>query len=177
MAEKREMTEEVRRQLAGHMCFSNESTTDFPPSMYLKHKQKFNEKTNELEDTLEYEVAEDLHGYFPTFQLRSFTKGEYEKSHRISEEIRLDKNSEHIADRIPKIRELARVITMGWTDFYDPGKNEVVTYKSDPQGGCDKDLFRMVTDGRANEIYMYGCRMSGIFQGEKLSLRLPQQSE
>ena len=171
MGERREMTEALRKQLAGHMCLSNDSTTDFPPLLYVKHKQKYNEKTQEVEEQAEYEIPEDLFGYFPTFTLRSFTKAEYEQSHKISAEIRADKDSTKTHERVPKIRELARAVTMGWTNFWDPGKKEDVVYKADSSGGCDKELFRMVPDGRANEIYTYVCQMSGIFPGEKISLK------
>lgn len=35
MAEKRVMTDELQRQLAGFIGFSNESKIDFPPQEYL----------------------------------------------------------------------------------------------------------------------------------------------
>ena len=171
MAERREMTEELRRELAGHMSFSSEATVEFPPSAYLKHKQKPNEATGEFEDLPEFEIAEDLHGYFPTFVLRSFTKAENDKAERLICELRAEGAKSRTYDLNPKIRELARAATTDWRDFYDPAKKDFVAYKADPQGGCDREIFRLVTDGRVSEIFYYILRMSGIFPGEKLSLR------
>jgi hypothetical protein len=171
MGERREMTEELRKQLAGYLPFSNEATIDYPPSMYMKHVAKWDEEKQEFIDTPEFTVPLDLHGYFPTFTLRCFNKGEYTQAHKLMAEIREDKENKNFIDRLPKNRELVRAVVVGFKNMWDLGTMKDTDYVADPSGGCGKALFEKVPDWMITSMLFYVYRLSGITPGEQLSLK------
>lgn len=169
MGERRELTAEERVKLAGYMPFSNDATIEYTPEFFLRKKLgEFDPIKNEFVQSNEYEVPD---GYRPTFILRCFTKAEYDKAQLLLQEARLDKDSIKAAERLPKTKELLRVVVMGWSDLWDLGKMEMLPYKADSAGGCDKELFNKIPDWIFMDLQSYVYRLSGITPGERLSLK------
>jgi hypothetical protein len=174
MGERRELTAEERRNLAGYLPFSNEATIEYTPVFFLRRQERWDVKKEQsvtiTEDgqDMPYLVPD---GYRPTFTLRCFTKAEYDKAQALLQDARLDKDNARAVERLPKTKELLRAVVMGWVDLWDLGKMEMLPFKADPAGGCDKVLFDKVPDWIFTDLQSYVYRLSGITPGERLSLK------
>lgn len=158
--EKRVMTEDLRRKLAGFISFSNDATIDFPPEEYLEKDKDEN-----------FTIPQDLHAYFPTYAIRCYTVAENEIARGIIDAVQEDTEHKNIEERFKSIREIVRVVISGWKNNFDLGTLRQIEYKKDPQGGCDKELFEKIPDWQIWPIFSFANKISCITLGEKLSLK------
>jgi hypothetical protein len=160
MAEKRVMTDELQRQLAGFIGFSNESKIDFPPQEYL-----------DKDESGKLEIAEDLIGYFPTYTLRGFTKAEKTDYDSIIRETIADKEGVGSKERDDRFKNLARICILGMKNNYDLGLKKNVEYVADPTGGMNAEQFEKIPSGRVQKIIHFISKISLLLPGEKISLK------
>jgi hypothetical protein len=162
------MTDEIRKRLAGYLPFSPSATIDFVPEMYLGKTRKWNYKTETFEDTETDCVPEEFR---PTFTVRCFNKGEYDKSKKILVDYKNEKDDSKKIDLERQMKELLRPVVMGWKNLIDLGTMQLIEYKGDPSGGCDKSVFESLIEDILKDINLYVNRLSGITPGERLSLK------
>jgi hypothetical protein len=158
--EKRVMDEKTRRELAGHLGFSNDSTIDLPPEEYLEK-----DKDGELD------VPEDLIGYFPTYTVRSFTKAEKTAYDAIIKESIADTERKNTKEINAKLENLIRSCIMNVKNNFDMGTLQIVPYKPDPSGGMDVDQFDKIKSAYISSISSFILKLSLLLPGEKLSLK------
>jgi hypothetical protein len=168
MGERIEMTDELRKQLAGCLPFSNDATTMYTPEFFLQKKVDWKDsaKTEIVEG--EYVIPD---GYRPVFEVRCFKKDEYDNAHKIMQEERNDKEHLHTIERLPKIRESIRKVVKGWTDLWDIGKMEQIPFVADADGGADKLLFEKMPDPVLLALQDYVYKISGLKKADYLSLK------
>jgi hypothetical protein len=157
MSQNRVMTEELRKQLAGYLPFSNEAVIGFTPQAFL------------LKDVKDkFRIPEQFH---PIFSVRCFTKSEYEEAKKILHEELSDKDKKGESETFQKTRDLVRKVVTGFKNLWDIGTMMEISYKSDPAGGCDKALWDKIPDFIYYEIRNYVHQISGITPGELVSLK------
>jgi hypothetical protein len=162
------MTEELRKQLAGFLPFSKDATADFIPEMYLKKKAVWDKEKGEFVDTDEDCVPSEFR---PTFTVRAFNKAEYDKSKKLLAEYRNEKDDAKKLEIESQMKALLQPVVMGWKNLLDIGKMQLVEFKADPAGGCDKALFENLLEGTLRDILEYVNMLSGVTPGERLSLK------
>jgi hypothetical protein len=160
MAEKREMTEEIRREMLGWLSFSPDSTIDFAPKDYLPKNAEG-----------KIEARDELLPYFATYQIRSFKKGENILAQKLRAELMADKENKNLFEHFQRMRDLVRPCIMGSRDNFDLGTMKEDTYRPDPQGGMDKAQFDKIPDIYIWPMWGFINRISGITPGESLSLK------
>jgi hypothetical protein len=176
MSERRVLTSEEKKKLAGYLKFSPDTTFELTPAMYMAHKTKWDETTGEAVELPEFEVDSAYHEFLPSFTLRSMTKSEYDTAQKMIQEEREDKAGKRTLELAIKTREFVRGFVMGWKNLFifDTTGEKEILFKADPSGGADKDLWNnqnAVPDFHYLNIRNQVYRMSGISQGERLSLK------
>jgi hypothetical protein len=95
--------------------------------------------------------------YIPVFTIRSFTQAEAQQF----------KSSQNEAT----LKNLVRVCLMGWVNLFDAGTKEEISYRSDPAGGCDKNLFEQLPEFYSASLLKNVMKISGLSTIEALGLK------
>lgn len=147
------MSDEVRQKLLGRCPFNTSSTIDYTPEIFL----------TKTEDG-EYELEEE---YRPVFLVSSFNK---QDAIDVSNSSIKAKDGKDANEYVKDITERARKCTKGWKNLYDPGTMQPIDYKTDINGGADKDLFNALPLQVIQEIFVFISGISGLKNFERSGL-------
>jgi hypothetical protein len=168
MGTRQELTEDLRKQLAGYLPFSPSASIAYTPAFFLRKKEAWSAEKKQFVTLEEFLIPD---GYRPTFTLRPFTKEEYDEASKIMHEEVLDADNKGMLELAAKTKELVREVILGWKDFFDIGTLQEIEYKG--TAGVDKDLWTSarMPDWVYSDLRNYVYRLSGITPGERISLK------
>ena len=176
MSEKRVLTEEMRKALAGYLPFSPNASIEYTPPFFTKRQERWDEIKKEFVNKdekgtdLPFLIPEDFQ---PVFTVRSFSKAEYDEAGKIIHEEIMDKENKNLIDIASKTKETVRKVIVGWKKFIDIGTLQEIEFKADVVGGVDKTLWEStrMPDWVYRDIRNFVYRLSGVTAGEKISLK------
>jgi hypothetical protein len=168
MGVRQELTDDLRKQLAGYLPFSPSASIDYTPAFFLRKKEAWSDEKKQFVSLEEFLIPD---GYRPTFTLRPFTKEEYDEAGKVMHAEVLDVDNKKLLDNAAMTKELVRKVILGWKDFFDIGSLQEIEYKGG--NGVDKDLWvsTRLPDWVYSDLRNYVYRLSGITPGERISLK------
>lgn len=150
---KRILDDETRALLLGDLPFNPSSTIPFTPKQFLK---KGSDGAFLLSDE-----------FMATFILKGMSKQDRVNSRKLV--LKVQKGSLDNKDN-EKLIELVRCNVVGWENVFDLGTKEEMVFKSDSEGGCDKDSFDRIPEAITGQIFFELARISGLLDTTMLSL-------
>jgi hypothetical protein len=176
MGEKRVLTDEMRKQLAGYLPFSPSASIEYIPSFFLRRNERWDAKEEKFVNKDEKGALLDFLipvSFQPVFTVRPFTKSEYDEAGKLMHEEVLDKDNSKLLDTMAKTKELVRKVILGWKNFVDLGTLEEVDFKADSVSGVDKSLWdsSRMPDWVYSDLRAFVYRLSGVTAGERISLK------
>ena len=147
------MTKELREQMLGLLPFSTDAKLEYTPAPYTM-------KRTQADGTETDAVPEE---YRPSFTLRRMTRKELDTMKTLTKNKKVEDDT---------LCDIVANIVLGWENLWDLGTNQIIPYKADPNGGCDRELFRSsVPSPIIADLAMCMIRMNGILGTEHLSLK------
>ena len=143
------MDEALRQKLLNRLPFNRDVTIDYTPRPYLTK-----ELDAEGKETDEYEIPED---YRPVFKCRPFSVAEKQR-------VSLGKKEEK------ELLEITRANILGVEKLYDAGTMDLISYKADPKGGMDRDLFDSLPTMVIRDLFVFISSISGLSPYERSGL-------
>lgn len=148
------MSEEIRKKLLNRLPFSRSTTIDYTPKAYLtKELDKDGNETNK------YEIPDK---YRPVFTLRPFSmqqRKDLEESKKENDKVYADNMDLAVRTNITNVKKL-----------YDAGTLMPIEFKSDPDGGMDKDQYDSLPVIIRMQLFFYMGDISGMSYNERASL-------
>jgi hypothetical protein len=149
---KRNIPEEIKKQLAGTVPFSSSGTVDFIPSIYK-------------------DVPKE---YKAVFKVSPYTQDEISEFRKLMNIVIEKPSDEDVLEAYQSLAELLRKKIKGWKNYIDIGTGEDILFKpEDRDGGVDKELWEAdcLPSVFVSEISNYIAIISRLFPAEKLSLK------
>lgn len=145
-----EMTDEVKKALAGLNPLTEDFSIDFVPVIYENQS-----------------VPEE---YRPDFKLRGYTQSEQRRVLKILRDMNSATDEE--------IDEMARRTVIGWKKLFNVGNGELIEFEADQDGSANKKLFvQFVPVHIRTKILIHASKASGLFDLDRLGLdSLPQST-
>lgn len=98
----------------------------------------------------------------PSFKIRPFTVGEKKEITTAA-----SRGGMQNAEQLDKIRK----VLVGWEKLFDSATLEVIEYRAETDGGCERKLFDALPQCLMIEILNHAIKISGLLSAEKLSLK------
>lgn len=146
------MTEEIRQKLLGRCPFDVSSTIEFTPPIFLT-------KTDD-----EYDLPEEFRAVFIISALSK------QDTMDVANGANKAKDGKNPEEYVKGITERARKCVKGWKNLYNPGSMSIIEYKTDVNGGADKDLFNSLPLQVIQEIFIFISQISGLKNFERSGL-------
>lgn len=136
------LDEKTRKSLMGLMPFSQSGTVDFTPDCF---------------EGVDVEAC-------PVFKHRAFNRIEFQAVRDIyADDTKKDKQK--------SLWEFARKTVIGWERVFDLATGELLVFKTDPDGGMDKEQWETLPTVIRREIFTNVSIVSGLLTQEKQSLK------
>jgi len=101
----------------------------------------------------------------PVFTQRSFTRKE-----------RNEMRAGAMTFRGSDVFKYARISVVGWRNLYDLATGNEIEFSADKDKGASKELFGLISDEIAAELFNNASKISGLLSAEKMGLRSSPQS-
>lgn len=149
--EKHILDEETRAKLLGYLPFGVGQTVFYTPDEYkaLKIDEKFK----------------------PIFSLRSLAQAEFSQLKKNTIAVQSKPSDEMLQTVSESNLDIIRQCIMGWKNFFDVGSMSEIEYKSDPNGGADKDLFKIFPTWLQLSLMSFIQKISGLQSVDVLGLK------
>lgn len=155
--EKRILTDEERKKLAGYMPFNCKNTINFTPSL--------------LEN-----IDENLR---PVFKLRSLSNEEHNQLKIYSSKYFKDIEGKNPEEQLEILKvltknteEIIRRCVLGFSNFFDVGSGEEIIMETEyNQNYISKEHYSLIPEWVRVEITNYVRKISNLVDPEKLSLK------
>jgi hypothetical protein len=135
------LDEATRKSLLGLMPFTQAGTMDFIPALFVGIAPEFT----------------------PVFKQRAFTHQELAAVRKLY--------ADKVEDKTTILWETVRKTVTGWEKMFDLASGQTLTFKADPDGGLDKDLWESLPLVIRRELTTNVSIMSGLLEQEKTGLK------